>query len=315
MRTEAQPTQTMRYLSIIHETTYRYASPVRFGPHRMVLRPREGHDLRVEEMTLQLSPDHDLEWSRDVFGNSVATAHFFSPADVLKITSTLLLKQVHAFPRRLERPLLRPAYPLQFSPLEENIIAAYRASVFPDDSARVAGWIQQEINPRYFLDAEALAAAINQKVWRSIHYRRREEKGVQSPGETLSANSGSCRDLATLLMECLRTLGFPTRFASGYLDCPASEAGVASTHAWAEVYLPDIGWIGFDPTLGTLTSSQHVVTGVSNHPRGVMPVSGTFVGVPGVYLGMEVAVTIREVAVPGNAAGLEGTRAPFKSPA
>lgn len=306
----------MRYLSILHETTYRYASPVRFGPHRMVLRPREGHDLRVEEMTLQLSPDHDLEWSRDVFGNSVATAHFFSTANVLRITSTLLLKLMGTFPRRLERPLLRPTYPLQFSPIEENITAAYRTSVFPADAARVAAWMRQEINPLHFLDAETLAEAVNQKVWRSIRYRRREEKGVQTPGETLTAGSGSCRDLATLLMECLRALGFPARFASGYLDCAASEAGAASTHAWAEAYLPEIGWIGFDPTLGTLTSGQHVVTGVSNHPRGVMPVSGTFFGAPGVYMGMQVAVSTRQVERPNCTARVcEGSPAPFNSPA
>ncbi len=302
----------MRYLKITHETTYRYASPVRFGPHRIVLRPREGHDLRVEEMTLEISPDHDLEWSRDVFGNSVATAHFFTTANVLQITSTLLLRQMRGFPRRLDRPLLRPAYPLQFSPLEEFIVAAYRSSVFPADATGVAEWMQQEINPRFFLDAEALAGAINQKIWRSIRYRRREEKGVQTPGETLAAGSGSCRDLATLLMECLRTLGFPARFASGYLDCPASVAGVASTHAWAEAYLPEIGWIGFDPTLGTLTSRQHVVTGVSNHPRGVMPVSGTFFGPASVYLGMQVAVAVLEVEVVTDS---KEQPVSFKSPA
>ncbi len=61
-------------------------------------------------------------------------------------------------------------------------------------------------------------------------------------------------------------------------------------HAWAEVYLPTLGWRGFDPTIGDVTSANHVVTGVSTHPRGVMPVSGSFSGAGGDYLGLEVTV-------------------------
>lgn len=275
---------------IVHETIYHYLEPVRFGPHRLVLRPREGHDLRVEEMTLELSPESDLEWSRDVLGNSVTTAYFFAPASVLRIKNTLPLNQTSAFPRRNDRPVQRPKYPLEFSPLEEHITAAYRGSTFPDDAGRVREWVRAEIDPGAFPGAETLAAAVNQMVRRSIGYRRREEKGVQSPGETLTAGTGSCRGLAALLLECWQALGFPACFASGYLDCAASEAGRASIHAWAEVYLPEVGWIGFDPTLGALTSSQHVVTGVSNHPRGVMPISGTFYGESSLYADMEVTV-------------------------
>ena len=92
------------------------------------------------------------------------------------------------------------------------------------------------------------------------------------------------------MLEVLRHLGFPARFASGYLDCAASEAGRASTHAWAEAYLPEIGWTGYDPTLGEPTSAQHVVTGVSNHPRGVMPITGSFFDEQKSYLGMNVTV-------------------------
>ena len=104
--------------------------------------------------------------------------------------------------------------------------------------------------------------------------------------------------MATLMLEALRTLGLPARFASGYLDCAASEAGRASTHAWAEAYLPEIGWTGYDPTLGEATSGQHVVVGVSNHPRGVMPVSGTFYDRQNAYLGLQVAVQTERLPAP-----------------
>jgi transglutaminase-like putative cysteine protease len=95
----------------------------------------------------------------------------------------------------------------------------------------------------------------------------------------------SVQQFATLLMEAARVQGVAARFASGYLHGRASLAGNASTHAWAEVYLPTLGWRGFDPTIGGPTSTQHIVTGVCTHPRGVMPVSGTFTGAQADYLG------------------------------
>jgi transglutaminase-like putative cysteine protease len=96
--------------------------------------------------------------------------------------------------------------------------------------------------------------------------------------------------MATLLMEAARACGVAARFASGYLHGRASMAAAASTHAWAEVYLPTLGWRGLDPTIGDVTGPSHIVTGVSTHPRGVMPVSGAFTGAPTDYLGLTVTV-------------------------
>src|SRR3954465_2339161 len=80
-------------LRILHETCYTYTRRVRFGPHRLVLRPREGHDLRVESMEGQTSPAAQLSWSRDVFGNSIGTLDFESPAKELCITSKVLISR------------------------------------------------------------------------------------------------------------------------------------------------------------------------------------------------------------------------------
>ena len=132
--------------------------------------------------------------------------------------------------------------------------------------------------------------ALCKRVGSTVRYLRRAEKGVQTPAQTLALGSGSCRDLATLLMEAARVSGVAARFASGYLHGRASLAGEASTHAWAEMYLPTLGWRGFDPTIGELTSAGHIVTGVSTHPRGVMPVSGSFTGGSADYLALHVTV-------------------------
>ena len=119
--------------------------------------------------------------------------------------------------------------------------------------------------------------------------------GVQTPATTLSLGSGSCRDVATLMMETLRHLGIAARFASGYLDCQATRAARGSTHAWTEVYFPELGWRGFDPTTGRRCDFRHIVTGTSHHPRGVMPVSGKYFGAAGAFLNLAVAVEFSTV--------------------
>ena len=82
-------------------------------------------------------------------------------------------------------------------------------------------------------------------------------------------------------MEACRVLGLAARFVSGYLHAPASEVGNASTHAWAEVYLPGPGWKGFDSTTGSVTGSTHIPVAVARRPDAVPPVSGRFFGPAG----------------------------------
>src|SRR2546428_4048181 len=105
-----------------------------------------------------------------------------------------------------------------------------------------------------------------------------EEPGVQSPAQPLASRRGSCRDYAALFIEACRYLGLASRFVSGYLHAPATEAGNAATHAWAEVYLPGPGWKGFDPTIGEITGSRHIAVAVERPPGTGPPIFGSFLG-------------------------------------
>ena len=264
-------------LHIEHTTQYLYERPVSFGRHRLVLRPREGHDLHVERMQLQISPAYELQWIRDVFGNSIALVDWLEPADTLTIINDVVVERVAPFPDRSFHEPWRVVFPPQYEPMEAGITGVYRAPAFPDDAQAVQDWLAAELAPDPH-DAEGAIQALCRLACQTVADPRRPEKGVPTPAETLRLRTGSCRDIATLMMDAARLLGTAARFASGYLHGTASLAGRASTHAWIEVYLPTLGWRGFDPTLGARTSLEHIVTGVSTHPRGVMPVSGVFTG-------------------------------------
>ncbi|HVK95864.1 MAG TPA: transglutaminase family protein [Noviherbaspirillum sp.] len=285
----------MTQFRIHHRTVYTYARPVAIGRHRLVLRPREGHDLRVDSIELIITPAHRLEWTWDVFGNCVAIVDFREPSDKLEIVSDVRLSRSAAFHAPDAPEPWRITYPVVYDVLETTIAAAYQAPSYPDDLDALRAWLTSEFARRDADDVERMFFDLGALIFQKIKYRRRQERGVQTPAQTLELASGSCRDMATLMMDAARALGVAARFASGYLECAAAEAGHASTHAWAEIYLPTLGWRGFDPTLGKPTSLRHVVAGVSNHPRGVMPVSGTYTGSTSDYLGMEATVKIEKI--------------------
>jgi len=277
-------------LRIIHRTHYLYAEPVSFQTHRLVIRPREGHDLRVESLLLAITPAADVVWTRDIFGNSIAHAHFREPGTELKF-------EVDAVVRRFFDPAMPPhpaqspsPYPLEYDTLEHGIVVGYLTPVYVEETVAVKEWIKGLPDPGSFPSAEAFVVRLAEIIHEKIGYQRREQKGVQTPATTLSLGTGSCRDVATLMMETLRNLGIAARFASGYLDCAATRAARGSTHAWTEAYFPQLGWRGFDPTTGKRCTHQHIVTGTSHHPRGVMPVSGRYFGAAGAFQNLEVVV-------------------------
>lgn len=279
-------------LRIVHQTRYLYKKKVHFGPHRLVLRPREGHDVRVESMEIKIEPPAQLTWSRDVFGNSIATVEFDKPSKELLIESNVqIVRMVPALRKKKPLSSITP-WPPVYDPLERVAVRAYQKLSYPKDAEAVRLWLEnfRIKKPDY---AEDVVRNLNEYIYDELKYIRREEKGVLTPAQTIQTGGGSCRDLATLLLEASRSLGAAARFASGYLECHAAILGEASTHAWTEVYHPGRGWSGYDPSIGEETTSHHVVTGVSNHPRGVMPVSGSFYGKASAFKSMTIAVTVR----------------------
>lgn len=292
-----EPENAVRF-RVNHQTIYRYHSAVTLLPHRLVLRPREWHEARLEDFSLAISPSARVEWSRDVHGNSIALASFGENASELSFIADFTIvrrRDPDTFPEREPVP---GDFPVEYHSVEKAVVAAYQAPVFPEESSRITTWLGDLDLVRSGMPAVEVVLGLNRRIHESIRYRRREEKGTQSPDATLTLGTGSCRDKATLLMEALRHLGFATRFASGYLDCAATRAAQGSTHAWTEVYFPDLGWRGFDPTTGKRTTHQHIITGVSHHPRGVMPVAGSIIASPGSLKELYVNVSVSEWVPP-----------------
>ena len=289
-------------LAVSHTTRYRYAGPVRLGPHRLMLRPRDSHDMRVLSASLTLSPPASLRWVHDVFSNSIAIAEFAAPVTELLIRSDLTVERFGSDrPARDIAAEIAPGardWPFTYSPDDRTDLGANLAPQYDDPKGQLLRWARGFVagDPT---PALGLLQDINTSIQKGFIYRAREEAGTQTPLETLDLGSGTCRDFAVLMIETCRAMGFGARLTSGYLHVPdAGEAnGAGSTHAWCEVYLPQAGWIAFDPTNGEVGGRDLIRVATVRDIRQAAPVSGSFTGRPDDFLGMEVAVAVTRVPV------------------
>ncbi len=293
----------MPVLTVRHHTVYRYRQAVTFGEHRLMLRPREGHDQRLFESRLDITPKPaDLRWLHDVFGNSVAIARFTGRAKELRFESTVRLDHQphHALEFQLEAHAR--TYPFSYGMEEMPDLARSIERHYPDPDRVVDAWARRFLRRDGPTGTLALLEAMTHAIKGELTYIPRHERGIQDPVRTLKLGSGTCRDFAVLMMEAARSLGMAARFVSGYLYSPGHDdkphVGGGSTHAWARVYLPGAGWIEFDPTNGIVGNRDLIRVAIARDPGHALPLHGTWTGFPADSLGMTVEVAVSSEAKP-----------------
>jgi transglutaminase-like putative cysteine protease len=281
----------MQRYKIIHNTYYNFTDIVQLEPHTLRLRPKEGHDLRIESSSLKITPLAKLRWYRDVEDNSVAIASFNSPTNQLLIESEIMIRQYNQLPLDFLVADYAVNYPFDYVPDDHIALLPYMDNA--DDSTRelIADWMKNLWQPGEAVQTYTLLQRLCVHIYENLAYQLREEPGVQSVAQTLSAGTGSCRDSAYLFMQAVRFMGFAARFVSGYLYSPPSITNFGSTHAWAEVFLPGAGWKGFDPTIGEVAGTNHIAVASARLPQSVPPVAGSFIGQPGATMDVGVWVT------------------------
>jgi transglutaminase-like putative cysteine protease len=282
---------------IQHSTTYRYAKPVVLGRHRLMFRPRDSHDLRLLDTSLEITPPaQNVRWLHDVFGNSVTLVDFDQPAEELRFFSEMRLEQFAAKPPPFAIEDFARTYPFSYAAEDLPDLGRTRDRHYADPEHRVDEWAKQfAVSPDGGLpETLPLLERMTLAIKTSLTYQPRYSEGTQSPEETLRRGSGTCRDYSLLMMEAARSLGFAARFVSGYVHDPADDGGSASgsTHAWLQIYLPGAGWTEFDPTNGIIGNRGLIRVAVTSDPSQAVPVSGQWTGEPADFLGMEVDVRV-----------------------
>jgi len=265
----------MRFVAS-HQTRYRYSVPVVLGSHVLRLNPRADHRLESRSLIVWPQP-FALREEVDAFGNLVTRADFHAvPTRELAIDSRFELET--SSPAAPSQSSLAPLPLLPWPPLPFGDLWPYGAGAAPVEPtvAEFARGVAQSAGYQPLAFLEALCKGIHARSDRHI----RPTGDAQRAAETLSTWRGACRDLTVLYLAAVRSLGMAGRFCSGYQAAADTPDGQRYLHAWPEVFVPGVGWRGFDPTHGIAVGDGHVALCAAPEQAGTMPMVGgySFVG-------------------------------------
>jgi uncharacterized protein (DUF2126 family) len=269
-------------VALHHQTVYRYDRAISAAPHIVRLRPAPHCRTPVLSYSLKIEPaQHFINWQQDPQGNYLARLVFPERLRELKFTIDLVAEMTVINPFDFFVEASAETYPFAYEPELAKELRPFleAAPAGPRLIEWLAGVDRSPIRTTDFL------VHLNSRLQNEIKYLVRMEPGVQTPEETLTLGSGSCRDSAWLLVQILRNLGIAARFVSGYLiqlvpdvkslDGPTGAAqDFTDLHAWAEAYLPGAGWIGLDPTSGLLAGEGHLPLAATPDPGSAAPITG-----------------------------------------
>ncbi|HLG53732.1 MAG TPA: transglutaminase family protein [Vicinamibacterales bacterium] len=270
------------HVALSHRTSYSFDRLVGVSPHVIRLRPAPHCRTPILSYSLTVTPQsHFVNWQQDPHGNYLARLVFPDPSRELLIEVDLIaeLSVFNPFDFFLESSA--ESFPFEYDTELQQALAPYLEQL--PAGPKLREWVAA-VDLRRVRTID-FVVGLNRRLARDISYIIRLEPGVQTPEETLTRASGSCRDTGWLLVQILRQLGLAARFVSGYLiqltpdvkalDGPTGAAtDFTDLHAWVEVYLPGAGWIGLDPTSGLLAGEGHIPLAATPGYGGAAPVTG-----------------------------------------
>jgi uncharacterized protein (DUF2126 family) len=270
------------HAALNHVTHYRYDRLVALGPQVIRLRPAPHCRSKIISYSLKVEPAaHFLNWQQDPFANYQARLVFPEKTREFKVTVDLVVEMAVYNPFDFFLEPEAEEFPFTYETNLKQELAPYLLA--DAMTPLVEGYLQKiDYTKRRSV---MFLVDLNQMVHKDVNYTIRMEPGVQTPDETLTKASGSCRDSAWLMVQLLRHCGLAARFVSGYLiqlkpdvkalDGPSgTEVDFTDLHAWCEVYLPGAGWVGLDATSGLLAGEGHIPLACTPQPSGAAPIEG-----------------------------------------
>jgi len=268
-------------LNVSHTTTYLYREPVSICHTEVHLNPRVTLHQRVISHELDVRPEPAFSVNRtDYFGNEITCFSIHEPHQTLKIASRSVVELQPEEPPPAE---LTPAWEAVRDEVRRQAGEdAYQASefVFRSPLVKLGQALAEYATPSFQSGRPVLAAGLDlcHRIFTDFRYDPRATTISTPVEEVLKTRGGVCQDFAHLMIACLRSLGLPARYVSGYLRSGEHTVGAEASHAWCSVFCPGFGWLDFDPTNDLIPQGDHVTIALGRDYSDVSPVKGVAIG-------------------------------------
>lgn len=267
------------YYAITHLTTFSYSETITDSVMELRMQPRSDETQSCLRFDLKISPKARAFSYRDYLGNMIHQFDIPGRHRRLAVRAESVVETKHSDP--LPGTLQPDAWGELAAALDDrDLYDMILPSRFARPSAALEAFMQERgIRPGD--DPLLTLVALNKTVYQSFKYMP-NVTSVDSPiDHTLEEGKGVCQDFAHIMIALGRSMGIPCRYVSGYLFYRAHDHDRSSedaTHAWVEAWLPDLGWVGFDPTNDLICGERHIRVAVGRDYADVPPTKGVFMG-------------------------------------
>ena len=259
-------------LVVTHRTVLTYELPIAETHMEVRVRPRTGAGQVVEGFELAVEPGSSIRSYRDGFGNHVHYFNHVPPHGRVAVVAESVVSTAAGLPDLEDRE-----FPQDF--------LQFRGPVLDTPGVRALALRFQDG------DVEERLAGLVRHINREFEYQPATTTVYTAVDEVLRRRTGVCQDFAHLFIAIVRCMGLAARYVSGYIHSGVGHVGEGASHAWAEVLVPGVGWVGYDPTNPVRALEPHVRVAVGRDYRDVAPTRGTYLGAAREE--MEVSVTTR----------------------
>jgi transglutaminase-like putative cysteine protease len=280
-------------LAVTHETIYRYTTPVTRSQHQFLLRPLQDDLQQLLDYRLSVSPEVTGVEFEDLFGNRARRVLIDQTYQELRI-------ETHAVVRLAVPPVDPPALHPALLPYPWTLWQRHMMSPFllppdlPEEELQALHGFALDFSERQKRDLVRTLTDINSTIHAEFRYLTGSTSHTTTPYDVYLGRTGVCQDFTNLFICLARLLGVPARYRVGYIYTGGRDYGnnaqSEATHAWAEVFLPEIGWRGFDPTNGCTAGPDHVRVACGRDAPDATPTSGSYQGGTGETLSVKVRV-------------------------
>jgi transglutaminase-like putative cysteine protease len=267
------------YYTIEHLTRYRYSAPIRENIMEVRMQPRTEGPQHCSDFKLTITPQAQPLLFQDYLGNLVH--HFNIPGQHVQLTvkaqAKVEIQPSPELPESLPQPgwaeLARLAEQADFWDMRQPSRFAQATPLLTE----LAG----EFNLNRRIDPLRLLRRLNAAMYETFAYTPDSTEVDSGIDQALATRQGVCQDFSHIMIALARQMGIPCRYVSGYLyhlkeegDRSAEDA----SHAWVEAYLPELGWVGFDPTNNLIAAERHIRVAMGRDYADVPPSRGIFKG-------------------------------------